>query len=115
MKKRGIAMMILPCMILLFLANICVREVSACNGVEQKARKEWEVSGSEAKYIGEEKAKQIMMEQVPGGELKEFHLDAEDEVPEYEGKIIKGKYEYEVSLNALTGEVIEIEMEKLKR
>lgn len=59
--------------------------------------------------ISREKAKQIMLNKVPGGTLVEFSYDYDDGVPIYEGKIIKGQYEYEIEVHANTGRILKFE------
>lgn len=81
-------------------------------GVEAKARKEWEVSAQDAKMIDEEEAKQIIQKQVPDAKFIEFKLDLDEKIPEYEAKLVKGKITYEISINAVTGEITDYEMEE---
>ena len=61
-------------------------------------------------YIGESKAKSIMLSNVPGATIRGFHFD-NDSTPEYEAELIKDGYEYDISVNALTGEIIEFSKE----
>lgn len=66
------------------------------------------VSDAASKLIGSTKAKQIMLKKVPGAKIVKFELD-NDKTPEYEGELRKGKYEYEITVNAITGKITEFE------
>ena len=61
-------------------------------------------------FIGESRAREIMLEKVPGGTFVTFKLD-NDETPEYEGELIKDNIEYEITVDARTGTVIEFSQE----
>ena len=63
--------------------------------------------------ITSEKAKTIMTNKVPGATILEFSYDGDDRVPKYDGTLIKDNYEYEIDVNAKTGEVIKFEKEKV--
>ena len=64
-------------------------------------------------YIGEEKAKEIMQKKASGAEIVEFEFDGYDdddnEPATYEGELVKGNIEYEITVDAVTGEVLEFE------
>ena len=64
-------------------------------------------------YIGESKAKSIMLSNVPGATIRGFHFD-NDSTPEYEAELIKDGYEYDISVNALTGGIIEFSKERIE-
>ena len=64
-------------------------------------------------YIGESKARSIMLSNVPGATIRGFHFD-NDSTPEYEAELIKDGYEYDISVNALTGEIIEFSKERIE-
>lgn len=64
-------------------------------------------------YIGEAKAKSIIKNKVQGAKLVSFYLD-NDDTPEYEGKLVKGNIEYEISVDAKTGAVLEFDKEYIK-
>lgn len=64
-------------------------------------------------YIGESKAKSIMLNKVPGATISKFYLD-NDATPEYDGELIKGDYEYDISVDAVTGEIIEFSKERIR-
>jgi len=49
------------------------------------------------------------------GEITEFELDESGVTPYYEITINDGTYEYEMEINALTGEVIELQQEIVDR
>lgn len=59
--------------------------------------------------IGAEKAKSIMLDKVPGGKIVKFEYDEDDK--EYESEIIKGNTEYEITINAITGKILEFEID----
>ena len=63
--------------------------------------------------ITEEKARTIMLDKVPGATITEFSYDKDDSVPKYEGTLVKDNYEYEIDVNAKTGEVTKFEKEKI--
>ncbi len=65
------------------------------------------------KFIGEEKAKNIMLSKVPNSNITKFYLD-NDNTPEYEGTLINGNTKYDISVNALTGDILEFEKEIIK-
>ncbi len=61
-------------------------------------------------YIGEEKAKSIMLNKVPGATIINFNFD-NDTTPEYEGELRKGNMEYDISVDAKTGDIIDFTKE----
>ncbi len=63
--------------------------------------------------ITSDKAKTIMTNKVPGATILEFSYDGDDRIPKYDGTLIKDNYEYEIDVNAKTGEVIKFEKEKV--
>ncbi len=65
------------------------------------------------KFIGEEKAKNIMLSKVPNSKITKFYLD-NDNTPEYEGTLINGNNKYEITINAITGAILEFEEEIIK-
>lgn len=64
------------------------------------------------KFISAEKAKEIMKNKVGSSNFISFHFD-NDETPEYESKIIKDNFEYEISVNAKTGSITEFDKDTL--
>ena len=68
-------------------------------------------SNTNLNLIGESKAKQIMLNKVPGATIKKFCLDLDDRIPEYKGKLVKGYREYEISVHAITGNIIDFSSE----
>ncbi|MDZ4910549.1 hypothetical protein GNF68_16285, partial [Clostridium perfringens] len=87
-------------------------DVNAKSGKITDYEKE-KIKTSSSKYIGEAKAKEIMLKNVPGAEIVKFKLD-KDDTAEYEGELRKGNYEYEISVNAKSGKITEFEKEKVK-
>lgn len=63
-------------------------------------------------YIGEEKAKEIMQKEAPGAEFINFELDKDDGRAEYDGELVKDDTEYDITVDAVTGEILESEQEK---
>ncbi|OKZ69446.1 MAG: hypothetical protein BHV88_11880 [Clostridiales bacterium 41_12_two_minus] len=62
-------------------------------------------------------AKKTALDRVSGAtdkNLYEWKLDYEDGHPEYEGKIIYGGTEYEFTIDAATGSVMEWDAEKVR-
>ena len=51
-----------------------------------------------------------MLKKVPGAKIVSFEFD-KDKTPEYEGELRKGKYEYEITVNAITGKITEFEVD----
>lgn len=62
-------------------------------------------------YISSEQAKKIALEKVFGGKVIKCKLDKDGGVPQYEVEILCGDYEYEITIHAKTGKVLEIEKE----
>lgn len=66
--------------------------------------------------IGLESASQIALQQVPGAtseHLKRIHLDYDDGIAIYEGKIIYGEFEYEFEISAATGSILDWDVESI--
>ena len=64
----------------------------------------------------EETAKQTALARVSGAtekDIYEWKLDYDDNCPEYEGKIIYGNMEYEFTIDANTGEILEWDMDSV--
>ncbi len=87
-------------------------DINAKSGKITDYEKE-KIKTSSSKYIGEAKAKEIMLKKVPGAKIVKFKLD-KDDTAEYEGELRKGNYEYEISVNAKSGKITEFEKEKIK-
>jgi uncharacterized membrane protein YkoI len=64
-----------------------------------------------SELIGEEKAKSIMLDKVPGATIIKFELDYDDGVAEYEADLIKDGVKYEITVNAKTGIITEYEID----
>ena len=60
---------------------------------------------SSSSYIGEARAKQIMLSKVPGATFRSFYLDYDDGRAEYEAELVKGNYEYDITVDARTGAI----------
>lgn len=61
--------------------------------------------------ISLEQAKQLLLDKVPGAQIKELELDTDDGRLIYEGELRKGKMEYEFEMDANTGKFLEWEQE----
>lgn len=73
--------------------------------------------GSNNVTVSEADAKKTALNRVSGAsdkDLYEWKLDYDDGRPEYEGKIIYGGTEYEFTIDAATGAVMEWDAEKLR-
>lgn len=68
-------------------------------------------STSNKSYIGESKAKSIMLGKVPGGTFTSFHLDYDDGRAEYEGELVKGNMKYDITVDANTGAITNFDSE----
>lgn len=58
-------------------------------------------------YIGEEKAKQIVLAKLPNAKIIQCEFDTDDGRAVYEGEAIDGNYEYEFTIDARTGDILE--------
>ncbi len=75
---------------------------------------EWElVTKAGKKYIGEEKAVSIALKKVGSGTVVKVDFDYDDGIPVYEVDIIKDDFEYEVEIHALTGKILNFEVEHM--
>lgn len=93
-------------------------EINAKDGSIFKLEKEALINSSQEtittklqqKFIGEEKAKNIMFSKVPNSKITKFYLD-NDNTPEYEGTLINKNNKYDITINAITGDILEFERE----
>ncbi len=72
----------------------------------------WEIAASETssknKYIGHAKAKSIAQKKVPGASVVKVEFDADDDgIAVYEVEMIKGNYEYDLTIHAKSGKILE--------
>ena len=86
---------------------------NASANTQQSTTQNNNASTTRKAYTGESKAKSIMLNKVPGATISKFYLD-NDATPEYEAELIKDGYEYDISVNALTGEIIEFSKERIE-
>lgn len=72
-------------------------------------------SNRSSTLITADAAKAVMQNLVPGSSLDEIYVrrDFDDGVYTYEGSIYSGEYEYEIAVDAATGEVLEYSKELL--
>lgn len=85
---------------------------NASANTQQSTTQNNNASTTRKAYIGESKAKSIMLNKVPGATISKFYLD-NDATPEYDGELIKGDYEYDISVDAVTGEIREFSKERI--
>lgn len=74
-------------------------------------------SGSNSVTVSETDAKQTALGRVSGAtekDIYEWEFDYDDERPEYEGKIIYGGTEYDFTIDASSGVVVEWEAESVR-
>jgi hypothetical protein len=94
-------------------------EIAADTGEIISSAYEEKTMGADSKNItvSEADAKKIALDRVSGAtdrDIYEWKLDYEDGRPEYEGKIIYGGTEYEFTIDAATGSVMEWDAEKVR-
>ena len=94
-------------------------EIAADTGEIISSAYEEKTMGADSKNVtvSEADAKKTALDRVSGAtdkNLYEWKLDYEDGHPEYEGKIIYGGTEYEFTIDASTGSVMEWDAEKVR-
>ena len=94
-------------------------EIATDTGEIISSAYEEKTMGADSKNItvSEADAKKTALDRVSGAtdkDLYEWKLDYDDGRPEYEGKIIYGGTEYEFTIDAATGAVMEWDAEKLR-
>ena len=94
-------------------------EIATDNGEIISSAYEEKTMGADSKNVtvSEADAKKTALDRVSGAtdkDLYEWKLDYDDGRPEYEGKIIYGGTEYEFTIDAATGSVMEWDAEKIR-
>ena len=94
-------------------------EIAADTGEIISSAYEEKTMGADSKNVtvSEADAKKTALDRVSGAtdkDLYEWKLDYDDGRPEYEGKIIYGGTEYEFTIDAATGSVMEWDAEKVR-
>ena len=94
-------------------------EIAADTGEIISSAYEEKTMGADSKSVtvSEADAKKTALDRVSGAtdkDLYEWKLDYDDGRPEYEGKIIYGGTEYEFTIDAATGSVMEWDAEKVR-
>ena len=94
-------------------------EIAADTGEIISSAYEEKTMGADSRNVtvSEADAKKTALDRVSGAtdkNLYEWKLDYEDGHPEYEGKIIYGGTEYEFTIDASTGSVMEWDAEKVR-
>lgn len=73
----------------------------------------WEIVSTKAsasnKYISAEKAKSIAQKKAPGATVVKVEYDNDDGMQVYDVSMVEGMYEYDVTIDAKTGQVIEFD------
>lgn len=82
--------------------------ISAVSGKFLELEKEWDASGAE---ISAERAKGIIMGRLPGCTVIELELDEDKGILKYEGEAILNDKEYEFEIDAVSGVILELEIE----
>lgn len=76
---------------------------------------EWKLtassSSSSSKYIGSAKAQSIALKKVPGATVVKAEFDNDDGISVYEVELRKGVYEYEIKIDAKSGNILEYEQD----
>ena len=94
-------------------------DIDAVNGNIIEFEQDQETSVSQnienVEDIGEEKAKQIAVERIPGVDSEQITIQKEedDDKPVYKGNFVYEGKEYEFEIDALTGDVLDWEEETL--
>ncbi len=83
-------------------------EISAVSGKFIKLEKEWDAGRAE---ISAERAKEIIMGKFPGCTVTGLELDEYNGILKYEGEAILNNKEYEFEIDAVSGAILELEME----
>lgn len=81
-----------------------------------KSSKSKAVTQDSTSYIGIESASKIALQKVSGAtsdNLRSIHLDYDDGIAVYEGKIIHGEMEYEFEISATTGDILDWDVESI--
>lgn len=94
-------------------------EIAADTGEIISSAYEEKTMGADSKNVtvSEADAKKTALDRVSGAtdkDIYEWKLDYDDGRPEYEGKIIYGGTEYEFTIDAATGSVMEWDAEKIR-
>lgn len=94
-------------------------EVDAYTGeireLEQEPQETPTNTVDESKLIGEDKAKEIVLAEVPNGEVVDFEYEADEVVANYDITVRDSDYEYDFEVDAMTGEILKQEKELLNK
>lgn len=78
---------------------------------------EWEITGNSGKAssgsVTAAKAKKIAKKKVPGATIIKCELDKDDGISVYEIEMVKGQMEYELTINAENGDIIEYDSDQM--
>lgn len=70
-------------------------------------------TGNNNGYIGEDKARSIALDRVPGAQVIKIEFDTDDGKEVYEIELIDSSFEYEIKIDATTGQIIEFDQDDL--
>ena len=79
---------------------------------QAKAQEKPTQQNGASSYIGVAKAKEIVLQKVPGATITKIELERDDGRVAYEGEAQKGKVEYEFDIDAYTGAILSWEEEQ---
>ena len=86
-------------------------DVNAQTGKVQGYTKRFIVTKSTSSVISRDKAVSIAKKRIPNANLRKVKLEVEKGTLVYEVELIKGRIEYEVTINAKTGKIIEVDID----
>ncbi len=64
-------------------------------------------------YLTEDEAKSIMLQKVLDGKFKSFEFEIDDGVAVYEAELTKDRTEYDITIDAVTGQILEYEEDSI--
>lgn len=88
------------------------RDENSSNSSNSSDNNQTTSESNTSKIISESEAKSIMLAKVEGATIKYFEFD-NDSTPEYEAELVKGNYEYDITVDAKTGKITEFSKEAI--
>ena len=86
-------------------------DVNAQTGKVQGYTKNFFATKTTSAIISKDKAVSIAKKRIPNANLRKVKLEVEKGTLVYEVELIKGRIEYEVTINAKTGKIIEVDID----
>lgn len=86
-------------------------DVNAQSGKVQGYTKNFFATKTTSAIISKDKAVSIAKKRIPNANLRKVKLEVEKGTLVYEVELIKGRIEYEVTINAKTGKIIEVDID----